>query len=221
VLLTGCAASPPPTIPAPKPSITTAKTVFIGDSITRFWSQTPEFRAHSNWISKDHNGWPSPMIAQQFESEVIALHPDVVHILAGTNDVYPWWISPCEVNTSQIPTWWTGLPNFGMDDCSTIGYMVSTAQANGIRVILGTIPPWGPGYLSDGADPSPDRYARIAALNAWIRSFAATHDVTLIDYHSILTTLDEDHYVSELTIDGVHPSDEGLQKMTDLLFEKQ
>jgi lysophospholipase L1-like esterase len=68
-------------------------------------------------------------MVNRFETDVIARHPTVVVILAGTNDVYPGW-TLCGGSQST-------------DSCDNIMWMVSQAEANGIQPILATIPPWG------------------------------------------------------------------------------
>src|ERR1700761_7580495 len=79
------------------PLINTVKTnniVFIGDSITWLWGQQAEFQSHTNWINKGISGQSSELIAGRFLTDVIALSPKTVNIIAGTNDVYPGW-QPC------------------------------------------------------------------------------------------------------------------------------
>ena len=69
--------------------------VFIGDSITYNWSQSWAGQqatfAENNWLNVGVIGLTSGQIAAQFKSYVVQLEPQAVHILAGTNDVYPGW----------------------------------------------------------------------------------------------------------------------------------
>jgi lysophospholipase L1-like esterase len=117
-----------------------------------------------------------------------------VHIIAGTNDVYPGWqLSDTSVN---------------------IQAMVSIAKKNHIAVVLGTIPPWGPEPIAEQADPTPQRFQRIAQLNQWIMQFAAQQGITVADYHSVLAAANGENYAQGLTFDGVHPSPTGYALMT-------
>lgn len=221
---------------SPPSPLETKNGVFIGDSVTVVLGNQPQFQAHANWTGKGVSGQTSANIAGRFEADVVALHPDIVHILAGTNDVYSWWLSPCSMGPDA--PWWVGsggVANLGIDDCSTFGYMVQTAKANGIQVVVGTIPPWGTasgisssspevcavvGYSAAYQaclDPSPERYLRIDELNAWLKQFAAEQGITIVDYHSGLTD-DGQHYRTGETDDGVHPNAVGSQIMFDMLL---
>ena len=67
---------------------------------------------------------------------MVALHPAVVHILAGTNDVAG-----------------NNGPASPQDFQNNIQSMVELARANGIRVILGSIPPAADVQLAPGHAP--------------------------------------------------------------------
>jgi lysophospholipase L1-like esterase len=172
--------------------------VFIGDSITANWSsswggQQATF-AQNNWLDVGVVGLTSSQIAAGFDAYVIDLQPQAVHILAGTNDVYPGW---------QLS-----------DTANNLQTMVKKAQQHHIAVVIGTIPPWGPGALPEKADPSPQRFQRIDQLNQWIAQFAAQQDIQMVDYHSLLAAANGENYIPALTVDGVHPSAAGYAVMT-------
>ncbi len=186
------------TIPDP-PSV-----VFIGDSITAIWGsgqQGPQFAQHPNWIDKGISGQKSSQVFARFQSDVIDLHPEIVHILVGTNDVYPGWtLQPSAANVEA---------------------MVQMAQTHGIHVILATIPPWGCDASqcggADGSDSTLSRYGRINTWNAWIEQFALSQAIPVIDYHSALIAPDGEHYVPDLTMDGIHPSAAGYVVMAPMV----
>jgi len=192
---------------APPPSV-----VFLGDSITFLWGEpsfSPAFALHPAWTDAGEIGDDSGQIADRFAAQVVAAvpRPRAVAILAGTNDVYPWW-ELCG-----------GEHNW--DTCQQLQYMVGQAQANGVVPILATIPPWGCAdahcALAAKADSSPERYARIDQLNAWIQAYGAAHGLVVVDYHSALVAADEETYAPADTIDGVHPSAAGYALMTPLV----
>jgi lysophospholipase L1-like esterase len=89
------------TIPDP-PSV-----VFTGDSITAIWGsgqQGLEFAEHPNWVDKGISGQNSNQLLARFQTDVIDLHPEIVHILIGTNDVYPGWtLQPSGPDTINSP----------------------------------------------------------------------------------------------------------------------
>jgi lysophospholipase L1-like esterase len=93
--------------------------VFIGDSITARWDLEDYFGRP--FINKGIESQTAEQIAARFQSDVIDLHPDVVVILAGTNDVR------AESDLSQAH--------------NSVAEMVRLANANGIRPIVCTIPP--------------------------------------------------------------------------------
>jgi lysophospholipase L1-like esterase len=172
--------------------------VFIGDSITYNWSQSWAGQqatfSQNNWLNVGVSGLTSSQIAAGFDAYVIDLQPKAVHILAGTNDVYPGWQLSETANNIQT--------------------MVKKAQQHHIAVVIGTIPPWGPGALPEKADPSPQRFQRIDELNQWITQFAAEQGIQMVDYHSLLEAANGENYIPALTVDGVHPSAAGYAVMT-------
>jgi lysophospholipase L1-like esterase len=172
--------------------------VFIGDSITYNWSQSwagqQSAFVQNNWLNVGVIGLTSSQIAAGFDAYVVDLQPQVVHILAGTNDVYPGWQLSDTANNMQT--------------------MVEKAKKHHIAVVIGTIPPWGPGALPEKADPSAQRFERIDQLNQWLTQFAAEEGIQIVDYHSLLVEANGENYIPALTVDGVHPSAAGYAVMT-------
>lgn len=172
--------------------------VFVGDSITFNWSQQWAGQqatfSQDGWLDVGVIGLTSTEIASTFTSYALDLQPKAVHILAGTNDVYPGW---------QLS-----------ETTKNIESMVRKAKQRNIAVVLGTIPPWGPGSLPEKADPSAQRFQRIDELNQWIVQFAAKQQVQVVDYHSLLSAANGQTYVPAFTVDGVHPSAAGYAVMT-------
>jgi lysophospholipase L1-like esterase len=206
-LLLGCGSGVGPRQRLAPPQ--TNDVIFIGDSISFLWAEDPDFQTHATWIDKGISGQTSYQVAERFGDDVIALHPRAVHIIVGTNDVYPDW-RRCDESAYGL-----AIPNY---TCSNILYMVQTAQYYGIKVVLGTIPPWGcagdPHCGASTADETSGRYNRIVELNNFVKELGAHLGVTVVDYHSILQDAPGLHYAAGLTIDGVHPSLQGYQSMT-------
>lgn len=166
------------------------KVVFIGASITQYWASYTDFAAN-NWIDRGIAGQTSVQVAARFESDAIALNPDEVHILAGTNDLTANWVPQ---------TTWDAFTS-----------MIAEAKAAGIPVYIGTIPPWGAGPGATNQDPDyVDRNARVAALNAWLKSQPG---VTVIDYYPLLAG-SNGLYNPAMTADGIHPNAAGYAVMT-------
>lgn len=174
------AASPHPTV------------VFIGDSITENWAEAaPEFIDGHQIVGRGIGGQSSAQILLRFYADVISLHPRVVHIMAGTNDVAG--------NTG---------PASDVDIKNNLRAMTELAQANNIKVILASIPParafpWSPGL-------APAR--RIARLNDFIRAYAAERGALYADYYPALHD-GAGGMRLKLSNDGVHPNSGGYAIM--------
>jgi lysophospholipase L1-like esterase len=211
VCVFGCGAAMAPTKHFQKAITDATSVVFIGDSITAIWGNGqlgPEFAEHPNWIDKGISGQNSAEVLARFQTDVIDLHPEVVHILVGTNDVYPGWtLGPSRSNS--------------IDSVANVEAMVRIAQTSGIHVILATIPPWACSasncVLAVTADPTSSRYGRINTWNAWIEQYALSQRIPVADYHSALLAADGQRYVPGMTLDGVHPSEAGYVVMTPMV----
>jgi len=174
------------------------RTVFLGDSITENWALAdPHFFEHGT-LNRGISGQTTPQMLVRFREDVLALHPRVVHILAGTNDVAG--------NTG---------PSRPQDFENNIMSMVELARAHGIHVILGSIPPTARFNWRPQLNPVP----RIRELNQWLRDYAAHNDCDFIDYYSALAG-PAGELNAELGNDGVHPNREGYRLMRALV-EKQ
>ncbi len=174
---------------------TPKKVVFIGASVTQYWANYTDFAAN-DWIDKGISGETSVQVAARFQKDAIALNPDAIHILAGTNDIGPLWVPQ---------TTWDAFTS-----------MIAEAKAAGIPVYIGTIPPWGDGPGARASDPDyAGRNARVATLNAWLQS---QPEVTVIDYHSLLKG-SNGLYNPALTTDGLHPNAAGYAVMTPVVVK--
>jgi lysophospholipase L1-like esterase len=167
------------------------KVVFMGDSITANWVNGDRALFTDGVIDRGISGQTSPQMLLRFYQDVIALHPQVVHIMAGTNDIAG--------NTGP-----TSPDQFK----NNIMAMVTLARANHIAVVLGSIPPsvgfsWRPAL-----NPAP----RIGELNMWLRSYAAAAGATYADYHAVLAESDGS-IQKRYSGDGVHPNILGYQAM--------
>jgi hypothetical protein len=105
---------------AANPTAKLPKVVFIGDDTTASWPMAD----HPNWINKGVAGNTTAQMLARFQADVINLHPDVVHILGGTQDA--------------LQEDWSDLNQCGPDVCENISAMTQMATAAGIRVVIGT-----------------------------------------------------------------------------------
>ena len=178
---------------APKPG--EQRVVFYGNSITDFWA--PLFATMfpgKPYVGRGISGQTTPQMLVRFRQDVIALRPAAVVILAGTNDI----------------AGNTGPSTLEMIEDNLVS-MVELAQANGIRVVLSSVLPAYDYPWKRGLEPAP----KIVALNAWMKVYAAAHDVVYLDYYSAMA--DERMGLRrELSEDGVHPNEAGYRVMAPL-----
>jgi lysophospholipase L1-like esterase len=173
--------------------------VFLGDSITEFWAKAdPAMFSTGAWVGRGISGQTSAQMLLRFQADVVALHPRHVHILAGTNDVAG----------NQGPV---NLQAFR----DNITAMVALARAQGIQVILGSIPPAKRMFWKPTLVPEP----RIAEFNDWLKDFARQQKLDLVDYHAALLNAAGDDVAPELANDGVHPNRNGYAVMKRQLLQ--
>lgn len=165
--------------------------VFIGDSITENWVGLDPALFGQSQLGRGIAGQTSPQLLVRFWQDVIALKPRVVHIMVGTNDIAG--------NTG--PTTPEAYKN-------AVRGMVSLAQANGIVVILGSIPPADKFGWATQHQPKP----WIAELNAWLKDYAAERGAIYADYFTPLAGPNGE-LRSEFGPDGVHPNAAGYAVM--------
>jgi lysophospholipase L1-like esterase len=174
----------------PAPVKDQPRIVLIGDSITQGWfDQVPAFFKDGR-LGRGIGGQTTPQMLVRFPADVIELKPAAVQIMAGTNDI--------AFNTGPM------TPD---ESKANIRAMTELAQANGIRVILASIPPadqypWRPGL---------DTGSKIVAMNTWLYA----------DYWSALVAPGTNGMRAGLSSDHVHPTPAGYAVMApvaDLAF---
>jgi lysophospholipase L1-like esterase len=63
-----------------------SRVVFLGDSITEAWDLSVFFKGKPH-VNRGISGQTAPQILLRFRQDVIALNPEIVVVLAGTNDI--------------------------------------------------------------------------------------------------------------------------------------
>lgn len=174
------------------------RVVFMGNSITENWrNMRPEFFTSNGYIGRGISGQTSYQFLVRFREDVVALHPRIVVINAGTNDVAE--------NTCPY------------DEERTLGNIISMteiARANGIKVILTTVLPCAEfGWRREIRDAS----AKIASLNARLKAYADSHGIDFVDYYTPLVFGELRQLNPEFTTDGCHPTAEGYAIMVPIV----
>jgi lysophospholipase L1-like esterase len=172
------------------------RVVFLGDSITDAWGRKHgKFFPGKPYINRGISGQTTPQMLVRFQQDVLALHPAVVVILAGTNDFAQ--------NTGPEPM-------SAIED--NFRSMVTLAKAAHVRVVLSSTLPatrfnWHPGINAS---------AQIKELNRWMAQFCKEQKITFLNYYPALVN-SQGGMRPELTTDGsVHPNDAGYAIMEPL-----
>lgn len=183
------------------------RVVFLGDSITDGWNLAEAFPGRP-FVNRGISGQTTAQMLVRFYPDVIALQPEAVILLAGTNDI---------------------ARNNGPQTLEMIQHnimaMTELAQGHGVKVILGTIMPIndrtvmrGPGAqeprprIQSTARPPED----ILAMNAWLKSYAAEKGAFIADFYS--ATVDSEGFLRDgITTDGLHPNAQGYELMAPVV----
>ena len=173
------------------------RVVFYGDSITDIW-KLPDYFPGKPYVNRGIGGQTTPQMLVRFRQDVIDLHPKVVVILAGTNDIAG--------NTGKMSN----------DEIEgNLASMAELARAYGIRVVLASNLPVH-NYTEKAKDFFAQRpMARILELNAWLKDYCAKNKIVYLDYFSTLVD-DQGLLKKELADDGLHPNAAGYKIMAPL-----
>jgi len=178
------------------PAEAPGRVVFYGDSITDAWTLNGgSFFPGKPYVNRGISGQTTPQMLVRFRQDVVALHPEAVVILAGTNDIAG--------NTGP------STPEMIEDNFKS---MTEIAKANGIRVILASVTPvakypWRPEVV--------DTAAKVQALNGWIKEYCAQEKLTYLDYWTAMAGPDGGMKPG-ISKDGVHPNAAGYAIMQPL-----
>jgi lysophospholipase L1-like esterase len=180
------------------PALGENRVVFFGDSITDLW-KIEEYFPGKPYINRGISGQTTPQMLIRFRQDVIHLHPKVVVILAGTNDIAG--------NTGPVR----------LEDIeANYASMAELAGANSIRVVFSSVLPvhnYTPQSLNLFAGRPPEK---ILELNRWLKHYVAAHpDCIYLDYFSAVVD-DKGLLKRELAEDGLHPNAAGYKIMAPL-----
>jgi lysophospholipase L1-like esterase len=176
------------------PPATATRVIFLGDSITDSWKNLDPELFRSDWLDRGISGQTTGQMLLRFRADVLDLHPAVVHILAGTNDI----------------AGNTGATSLAIIQ-GNIESMAELARAHGVRVVLASILP----AAQYGWHLQIQPIAAITAMNEWLRAYATREHYTYVDYYAVLN---DGHggFKAELAYDGVHPNPAGYAAMRAL-----
>jgi lysophospholipase L1-like esterase len=175
------------------------RVVFFGDSITDIWHLDEYFPGRA-YINRGIGGQTTPQMLVRFRQDVIDLHPKVVVILAGTNDIAgntgPMRLEDIEANYAS---------------------MAELAGMHDIKVIYSSVLPvhnYTPRAQDFFAQRSPEK---ILQLNQWLKSYssAGASGCSYLDYFRAMAD-DKGYMKKDLADDGLHPNAAGFKIMAPL-----
>ena len=179
------------------PATGESRVVFLGDSITDYW-KLPDYFSGKPYINRGIDGQTTPEMLVRFRQDVIGLHPKVLVVLAGTNDI-------------------AGVTGRTSNEDIEANYasMAELARAHRIRVVFASVLPVH-NYTHDAEESFALRPRdRILALNRWLKDYCAKNGFVYLDYFNAL--VDERGMVKRgLSDDGLHPTDAGYKIMAPL-----
>jgi lysophospholipase L1-like esterase len=185
------------------PSSGENRVVFMGDSITDVWQQERFgfFTASRPYVSRGISGQTTPQMLVRFRPDVIDLNPEVVVILAGTNDIAG-----------------NSGPMTNDEIIGNLESMAELARAHEIKVVLASITPTSAYHVAPNGTPqtSTRPMARIRWINDWMKRYAEGHGHVYLDYFTPM--LDSTGVMkTELTNDDLHPNAAGYAVMAPLV----
>jgi lysophospholipase L1-like esterase len=180
------------------PALGENRVVFFGDSITDLW-KIEEYFPGKPYLNRGIGGQTTPQMLVRFRQDVIELHPKVVVILAGTNDIAgntgPMRLEDIEANYVSL---------------------AELARANSIRVVFSSVLPvhnYTPQSQNLFAGRPPEK---IVELNRWLKNYIAAHtDCLYLDYFGAMVD-DKGLLKRDLAGDGLHPNAAGYKIMAPL-----
>jgi lysophospholipase L1-like esterase len=179
------------------PAAGESRVVFLGDSITDYWKLADYFPGKP-YINRGIDGQTTPEMLVRFRQDVIGLHPKVLVVLAGTNDI-------------------AGVTGRTSNEDIEANYasMADLARAHRIRMVFASVLPVH-NYTHDAEESFALRPRdRILALNKWLKDYCAKNSFVYLDYFSVL--VDERGMLKRaLADDGLHPTDAGYKIMASL-----
>ena len=173
------------------------RVVFFGDSITDIWHLEDYFPGKP-YINRGIGGQTTPQMLVRFRQDVIDLHPKVVVILAGTNDIAG--------NTG---------PMRNEDIEANYESFAELAHAAGVHVVFSSVLPVH-NYTEKSKDFFAQRpMARILALNEWLKNYCSKNNIVYLDYFPAMVD-DKGLLKKELADDGLHPNAAGFKLMAPM-----
>lgn len=183
-----------------KPDVKNPRVVFLGDSITDGW-RLNEYFPGKDFVNRGISGQITSQMLARMQADVVALAPQAVLILAGTNDIAR-GVEPAVIQNN-------------------LTMIFDLADLHKIKVIAASILP-----VSDHhklANPSYERTKQrplwaIQEMNKWIMAQCEKRGYVYLNYYPALAAADG-QLAPNLADDGLHPNPQGYRLMAPLALE--
>ena len=174
------------------------RVIFLGDSITDYWKLADYFPGKP-YINRGIDGQTTSQMLVRLRQDVINLHPKLLVILAGTNDV-------------------AGVTGRARDEDIEANYatMAELARLHSIRIVFASLLPVNNTSSEDAKESFALRpRQRLLAINRWLKNYCMINGLVYLDYYTALA--DEQGMLKrELSEDGLHPNAAGYKLMARL-----
>jgi lysophospholipase L1-like esterase len=172
------------------------RVVFLGDSIFEGWSVArPDFFQGKPYFNRGISGQVTAQMLLRFQEDVVNLHPDVLVLKAGINDI---------------------AENAGAYDhektLNNIKSIVQLAKANKIKIVLCTVLPANRFVWRPALTPAD----KVIELNASLQAYAKQENVLYLDLYTAVVD-DQKGMKSVYANDGVHPTVEGYKVLEPMV----
>lgn len=174
------------------------RVVYLGDSIFEGWSVArPYFFEGKPFYNRGISGQVTAQMVLRFQEDVVDLHPDVLVLKAGINDI---------------------AENAGAYDqqktLNNIKLIVQLAKANKIKVVLCSVLPANRFVWRPELTPAD----KVIELNAALKVVAKQENVLYLDLYTAVVD-DQKGMRAVYASDGVHPTIEGYKVLEPLVEE--
>jgi lysophospholipase L1-like esterase len=177
------------------PKVVPGRVVFLGDSITEFWTENGgKFFPGKPYLNRGIAAQSTAQMLIRFRQDVIDLKPTAVVIQGGLADVAG-FTGPSSLEEIE--------DNFRS--------MAELARFNHIAVVLAVSPPAADYPGRKGVEPT----LQLAQLNKWASRYCAMSDCTYLNYYAAMVGPDG-QMKAGISKDGVHPNAAGYAIMEPL-----
>jgi lysophospholipase L1-like esterase len=164
------------------------RVVFLGDSITGLWRLNEYFPGH-DVVNRGIGDQVTDEMLARVEADVVALKPQAMLLLGGTNDI-----------ARSVPLQFIE---------NNIKAIAELAQSHGIKPMLASVLPASGEMTLDHPPQS------ILTLNDWVKRLCRERDYVYVDYFSAMTD-PAGQLRADLSDDGLHPNSLGFRLMAPI-----